>query len=364
MKRCISSWRYTTLTVTEKGREIVVMMKLLEALWGIFVFAAGLVAVSVVSSIVFCLVAWLWGTVWGCHILQAHFLWFACIREGEKLCFHRERFSPLASIVMGNARNKELILSKKYCFFRETLNFLFVEAGHVLILCLLWNTREKAQQFIFLTAVYLGLAILTNGIYLLYSYIKVIYRLFCNNVDLDLDRRLLNMAKGLMAGHAISEYEMQLKEEISLSPYPMPGGTQKPLYVLYQYYYALEKKDMEGVKCAMDKIMYYLPGDKLFDDFLAGFYAECVFYCGSILHRPEQAELYVQLSPRDIALDYDLNGRRIYAYYLYDVKHDRRGALKAIEEGFAVSGDYVDKGKIEMERELLYELKQKIEMGT
>lgn len=134
-------------------------------------------------------------------------------------------------------------------------------------------------------------------------------------------------------------------------------GERKYRYVAFQYYRALDRKDpveMKRTIYSIEAALRKTRGKQLYS--MAPYYAECVFYYCFVENFPERATYYYHHCPASIEKDMDLNGRRIYAYYLYYVKKAPEAALQAIREGLEVADAFSMKGHIPLEKELLYVL--------
>ncbi len=130
-------------------------------------------------------------------------------------------------------------------------------------------------------------------------------------------------------------------------------------YVLLRYYMALDQKDW-GQYCKhatnLENSLSVISKTPM----TGGIYNELVFFYSFVQKDERKAEYYRRESSEPIEKDKDVNGRRIYAYYLYYVKGDVEQALSVIHEGEQVADNFIMKGNIPMEKELLAQLKQEI----
>lgn len=79
---------------------------------------------------------------------------------------------------------------------------------------------------------------------------------------------------------------------------------------------------------------------------------ELIFYYSYLEKDLNKAERYKNQAPSMIENDMDLNGRRVYAYYLYGKEADTDKILEVIAEGLAVAQEYPMPGNIPMETKL------------
>ncbi len=161
----------------------------------------------------------------------------------------------------------------------------------------------------------------------------------------------------LLQGVRPRELEDKLQDDVELSA---KCSFNRYQYVLIQYYCALEKGDMERVKGFAHKLENALP-ERNAPSFFSGIFGEMVFFYSQVERDSEKAEYYLKNSPALVENDIDLNGRRVYAYYLYGTLGEAEKALKTIEEGLAVAQDFAVPGNIPMETELLVSLRETIQ---
>lgn len=161
----------------------------------------------------------------------------------------------------------------------------------------------------------------------------------------------------LLQGVRPGDLEDKLQDDIELSAKSSFNMYQ---YVIMQYYCALEKGDMERVKELAHKLENALP-QKNISSLFSGVFREMVFYYSQVEKDAGKAEYYLKNCPALIENDMDLNGRRVYAYYLYGTLGETEKALKTIEEGLAVAQEFAVPGNIPMETELLVSLRETIQ---
>lgn len=184
--------------------------------------------------------------------------------------------------------------------------------------------------------------------------------LFCLDVG-NSPQALLQRKNGqilalIMEGTHPAQLEEWLLEEVELSGVAL---WEKYRYVQLQYFCALEKGDEERVAQLIDKMEKALP--KNVPSFLGGVCNELIFYYSYLEKNQKKAEKYKDLAPAMIENDMDLNGRRVYAYYLYGKEADDDKILEVIEEGLAVANEFSMPGNIPMETKLLQYLRDLIQ---
>lgn len=139
-------------------------------------------------------------------------------------------------------------------------------------------------------------------------------------------------------------------------PIDSPAHLSFMSYILIRYYRAIENHDIEEIKKAAS-IMVSGLGQGAAAQSYAMFYAELLFFYSSFNLDEETARLYFKACPERPENDMDMNGRRIYAYYLYNIEGNAERALQVIQEGLDVAEDFPMKGLVPMEKELLFLLK-------
>lgn len=157
----------------------------------------------------------------------------------------------------------------------------------------------------------------------------------------------------LKEGTPPSQLEDWLSEEIDFSYEPT---FEQYMYIQFQYFCALEKSDKERICQLIYKIEKALP--KKMPKSLGFVYNELIFYYSYLEKDLERAENYKKQAPHMIENDTDLNGRRVYAYYLYGKGANAYKILNVIEEGLSVAEEFPLRGNISMETNLLLRLKE------
>ncbi len=288
------------------------------------------------------------GKLYGGELGSFNFLWFSYRKENNGYVWSRKKFSMLSNATMAGEQFAENP--------KQKLKWEGTVIGILSLICVIgaigfFTHGELISPMGFAGSLCVVLAVATLGEWLVHVYWQ-----FGNSTKAICARETQECLRQIMAGRRPRDITVPLKESIWLST---NSGIEMRHYVLYQYYRALDKRDRQGMRDAIRCIERGLRLENPLS-FLSGFFAECVFYYSFVEKNVTKAEQYYKISPIKPEQDKDLNGRRIYAYYLYYIKEDREAALKAIEEGFAVAADFPGKGHIIMEKELLEFLRNKI----
>jgi len=160
----------------------------------------------------------------------------------------------------------------------------------------------------------------------------------------------------IMEGKPPAELEDWLSEEVELS---VGSTTEQYLYIQFQYFCALEKGDEDRVRQLIYKMEKALP--QKVPLFLNGICNELIFYYSYFEKDLKKAESFKNRAPSMVESDLDLNGRRVYAYYLYGKEADTDRVLEVIEEGLAVAQEFPMPGSIPIETKLLLHLKDLVQ---
>lgn len=135
-------------------------------------------------------------------------------------------------------------------------------------------------------------------------------------------------------------------------------GTYKQ-YRLLKYYSALDAKKYEQLEKYIREFGRFIP--EVWNVMDTPYYYELIFYHCYITGDMQRAESIMTMVRDALIADKDVNGRRVYAYYLYYSGKDKNIALQTAREGLQVADSFYSKGIAQMERELLQELIDKIE---
>ena len=191
--------------------------------------------------------------------------------------------------------------------------------------------------------------------YSLYKFFYLTISEMRNSPQMELLRKINYLLALSMEGTPLSQLGDQLSEEINFSSKPTFNEYQ---YILYQYFYALEKGDTERIRQLIYKMEKALPPKATGP--LGGVYNELIFYYSWLEKDPEKAERYKKKAPFSLENDMDLNGRRVYAYYLYGRGADTSKIRNVIEEGLSVASEFLIPGNISMETNLLLHLRDRL----
>lgn len=186
----------------------------------------------------------------------------------------------------------------------------------------------------------------------LYQFLIVIFSGMGNSIQAVMHRKNEQILAFIMDGAHPAQLGDWLSEEVELSG---AGLAEKYRYIQFQYFCALEKGDEERVSQLIYKMEKALPQNV--PDSLGGVCSELIFYYSYLEKDPGKAERYKNQAPSMIENDMDLNGRRVYAYYLYGKEADTDKILEVIKEGLAVAQEFPMPGNIPMETKLLQYLR-------
>lgn len=195
--------------------------------------------------------------------------------------------------------------------------------------------------------------------YVSYSLYEFYFIILCETRNLppmELLRKMNRLQALLMQGTPLSRLGDQLSEEIEFSSKPTSIQYQ---YTLCQYFYALDKGDKERVRELVYKMERVLPPNPAKS--LGSVYNELIFYYSWLEKDPERAEHYKRKAPLRLESDMDLNGRRVYAYYLYGRGADTDKIRNVIDEGLSVADEYLVSGNKSTETNLLLHLREHLE---
>lgn len=177
-----------------------------------------------------------------------------------------------------------------------------------------------------------------------------------NSPQAVLQRKSQQILALIMEGTHPAQLEDWLSEEVELSGTAL---AEKYRYVQFQYFCALEKGDEERVSQLIHKMEKALPQNV--PTFLGGVCGELIFYYSYLEKDRKKVERYKNQAPAMIENDMDVNGRRVYAYYLYGKEADTDKIAEVIEEGLAVAQEFSMPGNIPMETKLLQHLRDLIQ---
>lgn len=132
------------------------------------------------------------------------------------------------------------------------------------------------------------------------------------------------------------------------------GDVSYMQYELLKYYKELDAGNYEGLKPYVREFEEFLPNT--WSSFNAPYFYELLFYYSFIEQNISLAERYALIAGDIIKQDRDINGKRIYAYYLYYTGKDKELAVKVAKEGMATYMDFDTRGLAYMERDLIQNL--------
>lgn len=130
-------------------------------------------------------------------------------------------------------------------------------------------------------------------------------------------------------------------------------------YEWLQYYKALELGDFDTVTSMIPGITNQAGSH--FAGWKTPFFYELIYYYSAIMPNHKKAIEYASFIMENMSNDKDINGRRVYAAYLYYVSNNPKLALDVAQKGLAATDKFSIKGLAYMERDILTKLVSKIE---
>lgn len=125
-------------------------------------------------------------------------------------------------------------------------------------------------------------------------------------------------------------------------------------YDFMRYYKALESDDRETMELYIEKMKPCINMD--WSIVQTPMYYEVVYYLAKYEKNIDLTETYANKVFEVMKKDKDVNGRRVFAAYLYYSGKDKRLAMQTAKEGLQAAEKYALKGLAHMERNLLAEL--------
>lgn len=130
-------------------------------------------------------------------------------------------------------------------------------------------------------------------------------------------------------------------------------------YDLMYYYNALDSEDYDRMHALMEKMLSSLPNQ--WSDWQVPYFYEIIYYFAAVKKDIAKAERYASLIYNIMSADEDVNGKRVYAAYLYYTNKDKKLALKVAKEGMNVAGTFSMPGIAVMEKDLLNKIIEEIQ---
>lgn len=122
-------------------------------------------------------------------------------------------------------------------------------------------------------------------------------------------------------------------------------------YHFFQYYKALETGDMDEIKRFIPRMENQITD--FWNRSQIPFLYEIIYYYCAINKDIVKAEYYMNLVEEVLKRDKDINGRRVYAAYLFYSGKDRSYAMEVAIEGKKVCDKFPHKGQAYMERDII-----------
>ncbi|MDO5689123.1 MAG: hypothetical protein Q4G61_02605 [Tissierellia bacterium] len=147
-------------------------------------------------------------------------------------------------------------------------------------------------------------------------------------------------------------------KEVELSSFVDGGDLFSLMIHLYSYYKALDGGDISK----MIEEMNYIEGNyqKFGNIHSASIQYELIYYYSRVVKNPFEATRIYSKVESMLEKDFDINGRRVLAYYSHEVLLDEEKAERCIREGLRVADKYPIQGMALMEEDLLINLRNEI----
>lgn len=312
-----------------------VMYYVLGAMIGYFVFTV----VAAISNMLF-------GLLLGYRILSISFCGLMLRQENGKykFTFSNVSITPLVQL--------EAKIASKW-------KKIFLEIGTIILgipsaigIYLLGAYQEEAFRPLWeKTALCLGFFLVVNLIVVVNLFIKMFGNSPSSVFYRERERVLSMIHNGVHPKDIQFNYDEQWQELFK--------NMSHRDYDLLRYYNALELNDVERIQQLIPKMSGCI-GDLWSESQIPLFY-ELIYYYSAVAKDLSKAESYAGHIMHILEKDKDVNGRRVYAAYLYYTAKPKKLALSAAKEGLQVVDKYPYKGIAYMERDILNDLVQKIE---
>lgn len=304
--------------------------------------------VTYIWLLISAVLAMLFGLLYGGKLSSFSMFWFVCQNENGTYKWKRKKFSPVPITTMTGERIMGDNVQRTKWDVTHGIAMTVIS-----IVCVVYFLTHYTLTSPFGFA---GIMFGILGVWSIKDMLSMLYRRFGSSEAARCGRELDVYNMQSMQGRRPRDISVPLEERVQLS---RRSNLEMYQYVGAQYYRALDQRNQLEMKRTISCIEEGLPKENPLH-FFGLYYAECVFYYSFVETNQGKAEHYYKLCPAPIEKDMDANGRRIYAYYLYYIKNNPKGALQAVREGLEAADAFSTKGNIPMEKELLYFLRDKI----
>lgn len=287
------------------------------------------------------------GPIIGYKLISFSFLGLEVAKVNEKFQF---RFSNIALVPEINQFIKPNQIWKR--IIKEIVVFL-VGVGVVVLGVVVWKnmTGEFEKGVALFTTIILGLFYLWDFILI----IKLIIQMCGTGFESQLFRDHQEVKTKLLDG-------VHPKDIVFRCPEPNKNYFSKVSHYQYNmlnYYKELESDNLEEVSLYISKMIGILP--VFWSVQYTPYYYEVLYYYTALNKDLSKAEFYASIILNVLEKDKDINGRRVYAAYLYYTGKNRKHAMQVAREGLEVVDKFSPKGQAYMERDLIYKLINEME---
>lgn len=287
------------------------------------------------------------GPLQGKHFQYLSFWGMEIIRENGRLNFRITNFSPNPEIsFQESAQDFKKKLSGEGCIFVVGVAVLVCSILFVKVKDDFWNCIANGTMVVF------GVFLLVH----LCMLVKMAVHIYGNGPESVFWRESQRILELLQAGSRPKD--LVFKYDEPGQDYFNKAGHQN--YNLFRYYKALELGEMDMVS-VMVKKMEQAVTPAAWSRWQTPLYYEILYYYSAICRDLPMAEQYADLIMEVMRQDKDINGRRVYAAYLYYTGKDKTFALQTARNGLEVMEQFPIKGQAFMERDLLEKMIQEIE---
>lgn len=312
---------------------------------GIEVFL-GILLGYIIWSLQNALGCWIFGLLLGCQFNYFSFWGMMVLKEHGKLKFRFTNFSLVATCGMKKANRT---------FSKQAAWEILVWVMGLAVLIPFWIMTKKpgtAEEYI-----KFGIPLGMSALYLfqLIRLIRLMVQMFGKGEKSILWREKQEAMNRLDEGVRPMDLWLQYEKSTPITR----SDTRYMQYELLKYYSELDAKKYDQLEKYIREFEQFISDVWNVTD--TPYYYETLFYHCCITGDVQRAESIMNLVRDVLIADKDVNGRRVYAYYLYHTGKDKNIALQTAREGLQAVNTFNCKGIAYMEKELLQDLIYRIE---
>ena len=281
-------------------------------------------------------------------------LWgFQFIRENKEVKFRSTKFTLFPSLMMFppeiHSQEKKVLYECAPLF----LGLLAVVMGSVGIM---WMPKGILRTILAVTL----FALLLNFIVHFWNLLKLLFNMYGKGPESIFWRENERVNDLLKVGVQPKEIEFFIPEAgESFGKATSVRSVSHWNYDFKRYYKALQWGKYDEVAYYIKRMESVVTGNWVPSQTL--FYYEIIYYYTAIMRDVQRAEKYFLMVDSVLTKDMDINGRRVYAAYLYYTGKNPYIAMQVAQEGLNVVGHFPMKGLAYMERDLILQLMQRIQ---